>query len=47
MNRKELEKHIFNTYEVKPEYPWNKYPTYAVFRRENNQKWFAVIIIDY
>ena len=44
MNRKELEKHIFNTYEVKPEYPWNKYPTYAVFRRENNQKWFAVIM---
>ena len=44
MNRQELEKFIFNTYGVSPEYPWAKYPSFAVFRHENNKKWFAVIM---
>ena len=44
MNRQELEKYIVDTYGVKPEYPWSKYPTFAVFRQETNQKWFAVIM---
>ena len=33
-----------DTYGVKPEYPWSKYPTFAVFRHEENRKWFAVIM---
>ena len=44
MNRQELEKHVWQTYGVTPEYPWSKYPTFAVFRHESNQKWFAVIM---
>ena len=44
MNRRELEEYILDTYGVKPEYPWSKYPTFAVFRHEDNQKWFAVIM---
>ena len=44
MNRRDLEKYIADTYGVKPEYPWSKYPTFAVFRHESNQKWFAVIM---
>ena len=44
MNRKELEKYILDTYGVGPEYPWIKYPTFAVFRHASNQKWFAVIM---
>ena len=44
MNRQELEKYIFDNYGVKPEYPWIKYPTFAVFRHESNNKWFAVIM---
>ena len=44
MNRRELEEYILDTYGVKPEYPWSKYPTFAVFRHESNQKWFAVIM---
>ena len=44
MNRQELEKYVLDTYGVKPEYPWIKYPTFAVFRHEGNQKWFAVIM---
>ena len=44
MNRQELEKYILDTYGVGPEYPWIKYPTFAVFRHESNKKWFAVIM---
>ena len=44
MNRQELEKYILNTYGVKPEYPWISMPTFAVFRHESNNKWFAVIM---
>ena len=44
MNRQELEKYILDTYGVSPEYPWIKYPTFAVFRHGSNDKWFAVIM---
>lgn len=44
MNRQEFEKYILDTYGVKPEYPWIKYPKFAVFRHESNNKWFAVIM---
>ena len=44
MNRHELEKYIAETYGAKAEYPWIKYPTFAVFRHKDNQKWFAVIM---
>ena len=44
MNRQELEKHIFHTYGVSPDFPWMKYPSFAVFRHESNQKWFAVVM---
>ena len=44
MNREELEKYILDTYGVKPEYLWSRYPTFAVFRHECNKKWFAVIM---
>lgn len=44
MNRSELEILIKETYDVQPEYPWLKYPNYAVFRHRCNQKWFAVIM---
>lgn len=44
MNRQDLEKYILDTYGVKPEYPWRKYSTFAVFRHDSNQKWFAVIM---
>ena len=44
MNRAELENHILQTYGVKAEYPWAKFPHYAVFRHKHNRKWFAVIM---
>ena len=44
MTRGELEALILNTYGVRPEYPWVRYPSFAVFRHGSNRKWFAVIM---
>ncbi|MBP5717993.1 MAG: MmcQ/YjbR family DNA-binding protein [Abditibacteriota bacterium] len=44
MNRENLERLILDNYNAKPEYPWLKYPRYAVFRHKSNQKWFALIM---
>ena len=44
MNRKELESYIFEKYHTEAEYPWFRYPNFAVFRHRSNEKWFAVIM---
>ena len=43
MNREELESLISDNYGAEAEYPWLKYPNYAVFRHKSNQKWFALV----
>ena len=44
MNRNELEEFIVDNYSVSPEYLWDKYPTFAVFRHKENKKWFAIVM---
>ena len=44
MDRNLLDKYITETYGAKGEFMWEKYPTFAVYRHENNKKWFAVIM---
>ena len=44
MNRQELQRYISEVYSTVPEFPWIRYPNYAVFRRGNNQKWFALVM---
>ena len=39
MNRCGLERLIGSEYGVKPDYPWAKYPMFAVFRHKENKKW--------
>ena len=34
---------IEEIYSASPEYLWKRFPGYAVFRHENNKKWFALI----
>lgn len=36
--------YIENTYQDNPEFLWEKFPEYAVFRRKDNNKWYAVIL---
>ena len=34
--------YIKKKYKISPEYPWKKYPGFAVFRHADNNKWFAL-----
>lgn len=44
MNRQQLNQYITEKYSTLAEYPWASEPSYAVYRHENNKKWFAVIM---
>ena len=44
MHRAELLEEIARRYGVAAEYPWRRYPQYAVFRHAGNRKWFAVLM---
>lgn len=35
---------ISSEYGIQPEFLWDRYPDYAVFRRPDNGKWFAIIM---
>ena len=42
MERQAVFDYIKKKYKVLPEYPWRRYPDYAVFRHADNNKWFAL-----
>ena len=42
--REDIAKYIKDKYKASPEYLWKRYPDYAVFRHEDNRKWFAIIM---
>ncbi len=44
MNRAQLEEYIWITYGIKPDFPWDKSPTSAVYRHSDNKKWFALVM---
>ena len=44
MTRQELKKFISEIYNINPDTPWLKYPSYEVFRHSDSKKWFAVIM---
>ena len=39
-----LVEYIREKFSDKPEFLWEKFPNFAVFRREDNRKWYAVIM---
>ena len=42
--RNEINDHIKNQYGVMPEFPWPRYNEHAVYRHNDNKKWFALIM---
>ena len=42
--RNELYSYIKKKYDADPEYLWQRYPGYAVFRHSDNDKWFCIIM---
>ena len=39
-----ISKYIKNKYNSNPEFLWEKFPRYAVYRNKNNNKWFGIIM---
>ena len=37
--------HIREKFSGEPEFLWDKFPNYAIFRRADNRKWYAVIMV--
>ena len=44
MTRKEFEKHVFDTYGIEADYPWQTNPNFGVFRHPVGKKWFALVM---
>lgn len=44
MNKKELEKYIFEKYGIKGDFPFEDSDTAMVFRHGDNKKWFALVM---
>ena len=36
--------HIREKYKAAPEFLWERYPEYAVFRHDDNRKWFGIVM---
>lgn len=39
-----ITKYIIDKYNNQPEFLWEKFPRYGVFRNKNNDKWYAIIM---
>lgn len=44
MNKTELQKYIAEAYSTVPDFPWESTSDAAVYRHENNRKWFALVM---
>lgn len=42
--RQQVYQYIAEQYGVSPEYLWQKFPEYAVWRHVDNRKWFALLM---
>ena len=42
---KQIIEYIWKTYQDEPEYLWDKFPRNAVFRRKDNAKWYAALLV--
>lgn len=43
-SRKAILSHVAKAFEVQPDYPWDKFPDYAVLRHAGSEKWFAIVM---
>lgn len=39
-----LLRYVKETYQIEPEYPWKKFPSYATLKTPKRKKWFGVIM---
>lgn len=44
MDRQTIFQYVNQQYATEPEYLWMKYPSYAVLRRQDSQKWYGIVM---
>ncbi|KKK32973.1 hypothetical protein WN59_13115 [Salinicoccus sediminis] len=44
LNREDVLDFAHERYGVRPDYPWKKFPNFAVIRHEDNGRWFCLIM---
>lgn len=44
MNRAQVFAYVQEKYQTAEEYPWPKFPDYAVLRHKDNSKWYGIIL---
>ena len=44
MDRTKLAEHIQELYQVSPDHPFAKHPTFEAYRHQRNRKWFALVM---
>lgn len=42
--REQICLYVKEKYQTEPEYLWNKFPGYAVFRHSDNNKWYGAVM---
>lgn len=43
-SRKAVLNHVAKTFDIQPDYPWIKFPKYAVLRDPGSEKWFGIVM---
>ncbi len=44
MDRQKVFDYVAKTYKTQPEYLWKSYPSYAVLRHGDNEKWYGIVM---
>ncbi len=44
MDRQTIFDYAVKRYKTQPEYLWKSYPSYAVLRHSDNEKWYAIVM---
>ncbi|WP_210617454.1 MmcQ/YjbR family DNA-binding protein [Mammaliicoccus lentus] len=44
IKREEVFDFVKDKYNIKPDYPWEKYYNYAALRHKDNKKWFGLVM---
>ncbi|MCD8147635.1 MAG: MmcQ/YjbR family DNA-binding protein [Clostridiales bacterium] len=44
MDRQAIFDYVKKKYGTEPEYLWMRYPSYAVLRHQDNQKWYGIVM---
>lgn len=44
VQREDIFDYTKDEFDIKPDYPWEKYPKFAALRHDSNDKWFGLVM---